>query len=128
MIRARRIIALTLVMVFMVTMMTAFLSSASFDPKSIKNDVVSKAKNATNEETKMFSLGGKVLYGIKLVGFILSILLIVWFGIQWMAASPQARAGLKEKAWNYVIGAALLFGSGYIAQWIYSIVNKGIGG
>ena len=127
--KTRRIFALIILIVFITTLLTAFISSADFDAKQLSDDIKNKAKQEQGGEAKgkMLEVGGKIIYAIKLVGLVLAIILIVWFGVQWMTANPQARAGLKDQAWNYVIGAVFLFGSGYIAKWVYDMVNTGIG-
>lgn len=127
--KMRRVFALTLVFVLLVTLFTAFIASADvFDPNGLKTQIEQKANDNVQGQDKMMEVGGTILYAVKLIGLVLAILLIVWFGIQWMTANPQQRAGLKDQAWNYVIGAILLFGSGYIAQWVYDMVTMGIKG
>ncbi len=124
----KRVLSLVLVMIFMSVFLTGFISSADFDPTGIKDNIESNAKDMdVSGEDGIYTFGGTLLYGVKLIGMVLAILLVIWYGIKWMTAGPQQRAALKEQAWNYIIGAALLFGSGHIAQWIYDIVVTGVG-
>ena len=76
--------------------------------------------------TTWFSIGGMILTFVRLIGVVLGIILMVFFGIQWMISNQNKRAELKEKMWNYVIGAGFLFGAGPIAQLFYDVVTKNI--
>ena len=126
-----KILALTILMVFVSTMLLGVISLA--DNEDIVSDITGKMKTAAEEEAgsdaerKIMDVGATIVYAVKYVGLVLSIILVIWFGIKWMTANPQQKAQLQDQAWNYVIGAALLFGSGHIAQWIYDMVTTGIG-
>jgi len=96
---------------------------------SIENkigDLKNSANTSTdaNVENKVKKFGANVVYGIKLVGIFLGTIMLVVFGIKWMTANPNKKGDLKEQAWNYLIGAALLFGCGPIAEWIYNLVSS----
>lgn len=127
-----KILLLSMLMVTLlsfVTMLNVFAAAPSpaFSPETISKDIKDKASTATvTGDVAIKNAGGAIVYGLKFVGFILGILLLSWFGIKWMTVGPQERAGLKDQAWNYVIGAVFLFGCGPLAGWIYSIVTEGL--
>jgi type IV secretory pathway VirB2 component (pilin) len=52
------------------------------------------------------------------VGSIVAVVILAIYGVQWFLASPQQKAILKEKAFAYIIGAALVFGGATIMGWI----------
>ncbi len=115
---------LSLCMVFLITavIITSSFSSA-FDVDATKGYIDNGLNTEAAGETDIMGVGGKLLYGVKLIGFVLGTILLVWFGIKWMTANPQERAGLKDQAWNYVIGAMFLFGAAPMAQWLYDMVT-----
>jgi len=101
-------------------------TTAGFDPTGIKNSIVTNAKTAptdTSGEAAIKKLSGTALWTLKFIGFILGVVLITWYGIKWMTSGPTEKAQLKDQAWNYVIGAVLLFGAAPLAGWIYNMVQ-----
>lgn len=90
------------------------------------SDLQTQSRTATDAtvEGKVQKFGANIVYAIKLVGIFLGTIMLVVFGIKWMTANPNRKSELKEQAWNYLIGAALLFGCGPIAEWIYNLVSK----
>ncbi|MGE5316574.1 MAG: pilin [Chloroflexota bacterium] len=128
--RVYKPISLLLIFLILGTLFISCVSFAGFDTTqidTIKTSVNSQSANSTTTESEgvMKTLTGKMMWVLKYVGFILGSLLVVWFGIKWMTSGPNDRAALKEQAWNYVIGAVLLFGAIPLASWIFNIV-KGI--
>ncbi|MGE5473275.1 MAG: hypothetical protein ACM3UU_03525 [Ignavibacteriales bacterium] len=84
----------------------------------------SQSATDANVENNVRKFGANIVYGIKLIGICLGTVMLVVFGIKWMTANPNKKSDLKEQAWNYLIGAALLFGCGPLAEWIYNLVTK----
>lgn len=122
-----KVLSLSMLVIFVLTIMLSAVSFAEFDPGGVLENVETKAgEGAGNAEDTVWNIGAMVIYAVKLVGTILGVLLLGWFGLKWMTASAQGRAQLKEQTWNYVIGALLLFGAGPIAQMIYDAVTDNL--
>ena len=37
---------------------------------------------------------------LQIAGYAIALILVVWFGIQWMLAQPSKKAELKQKMWS----------------------------
>jgi len=126
-----KILPLVLILLIMSTLVlgamcyaTGTLGGMSVESKI--TDLKTSASTGTDAtvEGNVKKFGANMIYSIKLVGIFLGTIMLVIFGIKWMTANPNKKGELKEQAWNYLIGAALLFGCGPIAEWIYNLVTK----
>lgn len=79
-----------------------------------------------NMEEKTQALGGTFFRYLQIIGSIVAVVILAVYGIQWFLASPQQKAILKEKAWSYVIGAILIFGSSALIGLLADLVTKNV--
>jgi len=114
-------------LVFLIGLMLTSFCSYAFDITKITEGMKDSSDQHVDGQDDILQAGATIVGAVKYVGTILAVLLIVWFGIQWMTANAQKKAQLQDQAWNYVIGSILLFGSGQIAQWVYNMVKSGVG-
>jgi hypothetical protein len=128
-----RIISLLIIMMFVVSLISSVVLFATnpptgYDMKTTIGGVTAQVNGSQNTQldTTIKTLGSTILYVVRLVGTVLGVLLIIWFGIKWMTAAPQARAQLKDQAWNYVIGAFFLIGAIPLAQMVYNLITQAV--
>lgn len=120
-------LAVSILMVFIGSAGVLASTAAGFTADELKNEIGNMQTSGIaddNVNNSMKSLGATIIRILTLVGTFIGVILLVIFGIKWMTANPNKKSELKEDAWNYIIGAGLLFGAGPIAQWIYNIVTK----
>lgn len=67
---------------------------------------------------------GTVLWLIDLGGTILSIVIIIIIGIQYMSSSAEGKAQYKEKLMPYAIGCLLLFAAPKFANLVYKVATS----
>ena len=85
---------------------------ASWTPNfdTLANGEVKKAGN------RAMDIFGSIINVAQIVGMGIAILVLVIVGIQYVVAAPSAKAMIKTKATNYVIGAVLIFSAAAILQ------------
>lgn len=78
----------------------------------------------TNPDARITTAAGTVLGAIRLIGTILSVLIVAVIGIEYIVASPEGKADYKKNMYPYLIGVALLFAGSSIPQFIYNVIRK----
>ena len=61
---------------------------------------------------------------VQFVCYAAAVILLVYLGVKWIAAAPEAKADIKKSAVIYVVGAVLVFAAGAILQVIRNVANK----
>lgn len=69
---------------------------------------------------------GMILGIIRIVGTVVSVVMLVIIGIKYMVGSVEEKADYKSSMVPYVIGAALIFTGTYIPQVIYELTQGAI--
>lgn len=82
----------------------SFASSSIIDPDDYRVD----GKNVQNADIVM-NIGNDIIGFIRIIGTILSVLVLVVIGIKYMIGSVEERAEYKKSMWPYVLGAVLVF-------------------
>ncbi len=82
--------------------------NANFD--KLSNGEVKKAGN------RAIDIFGSIINAAQIIGMGIGIIVLVVVGIQYVVAAPSAKAMIKTKATNYVIGAVLVFSGAAILQ------------
>lgn len=80
----------------------------------------------TNGENVNIPLIGKIIGIIRLVGTILSVVVLMIIGIKYMFGSVEEKADYKKTLIPYIIGAVLLFAGTNLVQIVYDL-TKGVG-
>ena len=82
------------------------------------------AKTDSSGSTQVISKAGTILEYIKIIGMVLSIIILIIIGIKYMVGSVEEKANYKETLKPYLIGAILLFTGTLIPSLIYNIVDQ----
>ena len=61
---------------------------------------------------------------VQFVCYAAAVILLVYLGVKWIAAAPEAKADIKKSAVIYVIGAVMVFAAGAILQVIKKVANN----
>lgn len=87
---------------------------------ALENGEVKKAGN------RAMDIFGSIINVAQVIGVGISILVLVVVGIQYVVAAPSAKAMIKTKATNYVIGAVLIFSAAAILQIIKMFMTTNV--
>ena len=71
----------------------------------------------------------KVVLGVvRIAGMGIAVIMILSFGIKYMASMPADRAAMMKQSVVYLIGALLLFGASFIVGVVAEVVGTATGG
>ena len=80
-------------------------------------------KKAGNMAIDVF---GSIINIIQLFGMGIAVLILVFIGIQYVAAAPSQKAEIKNKTINFIIGAVLIFSASAILQLVKIFIDGNI--
>ena len=112
-----RLLVVAISTVLCITMLasTCFASS-QVSPADIKADADIKTEN-------LVSAGNQIATIIRVVGIILSVIILMILGIKYMMGSASEKAEYKKTMIPYVIGAIVLFGASALAGTIVQLAQ-----
>lgn len=61
---------------------------------------------------------------LRVIGMVLSVVILIVIGIKYMLGSTEEKAKYKETLWPYIVGAFLLFTGSLIPQIIYNFMQN----
>lgn len=76
-----------------------------------------------NVDSSIKAMGNNTLGIIRIIGVILSVLILIVIGIKYMLGSTEEKAEYKKSLMPYVIGAAIIFTGSLVPEIIYKIAK-----
>lgn len=114
--RILMILFLILIMIF------GFAKSCYSDTIVSDPDSYDPASNVQDSPTAVAKI--KTILGtIQLVGVVVSVIVLIIIGIQFMLGSVEEKATYKERMMPYIVGAVLLFASTTLVNVVYNLAN-----
>jgi len=86
-------------------------------------DVTDETLEQTTKDS-LAKISGSIMRWLLVIGAMAMVVVLAIYGLQWLTASPQQKAVLKEKAWSFLIGAILVFGGATILTAIVGAIGK----
>ena len=83
-----------------------------------------KTNQSVNGSDKLFSIGSGIASTIRIVGIIISIIVLMVLGIKYMMGSAEEKAEYKKTFIPYLVGAILLFAASAFAESIYNLISS----
>lgn len=94
------------------------------------SDITSPADKPENyrpgemgDNATLVKLGGIITGGLKIVGIIASVLILVILGIKYMTGTIQEKAEYKKTMIPYIVGAVFLGAGGVLIELIFNLVS-----
>ncbi len=94
------------------------------------SDITSPADNPEDyrpgemgDNVTLVKLGGIITGGLKIVGIIASVLILVILGIKYMTGTIQEKAEYKKTMIPYIVGAVFLGAGGVLIELIFNLVS-----
>ncbi len=94
------------------------------------SDITSPADNPEDyrpgemgDNATLVKLGGIITGGLKIVGIIASVLILVILGIKYMTGTIQEKAEYKKTMIPYIVGAVFLGAGGVLIELIFNLVS-----
>lgn len=113
-------------MLVLVLVIMCFISFIHVSNAAVE-DFSGNIQNAGEAEESIKKLISTVLDVIRTVGIAIAIVMLVQIATKYIMASAGERADIKKYAFNYVIGAIVLFGAAGITTIIKNSVIEAVG-
>lgn len=82
--------------------------------------------NAGDAAKATQNIMGTIIQTMKVVGYGIAIIMLIYVAIKYMSAAPSEKAEFKKSATAYVVGAVVLFGAASIIGIIQNFAEKNI--
>ena len=83
--------------------------------------------NVTSGKTVIQNVIGAVLSVVRIVGAAIAIIILIVIACKYIIASAGDRADIKKYAFNYIIGALILFAASGVLGIVQNMVNDLLG-
>ena len=109
------IIMIAIVIIFNVlTIVNGVDYGQEFEPSSVTG------KDSTMDTGSVQNLGQSVFAVVRVVGILISVIILVVLGIKYMMGSAEEKSEYKKTLLPYAIGAFLIFAAANISQILYN--------
>lgn len=88
------------------------------------DNILNYFKNATANELDFSNITGTLWKAFIWIGYAAAIIILLVTGIQFLIATPQKKAQLKERLWLVFVGVIILIGATSILNIFYTIGQK----
>ena len=123
-----KIMSTLLLAIMMITTMSTMVLAADGDKTgevTSPGAITGKGTDGMTDASKTINtLGNNLLFVIRTVGIVLSVVVLAVIGIKYMMGSPEEKSEYKKSMMPYIIGAALIFAASIFADIIYGFFNN----
>ncbi len=103
--RIAKICTVLIIIATIATMMsTVFAEGAS--------DVLGKLTGNTDAASAVTTTANNIVGIVQVICYAIAVIMLIYLGVKFITASPEAKADIKKSAIMYVIGAIIVFAAG----------------
>ena len=103
--RIAKILTVLIIIATIATMMsTVFAEGAS--------DVLGKLTGTTDAASAVTTTANNIVGIVQVICYATAVIMLIYLGVKFITASPEAKADIKKSAIMYVIGAIIVFAAG----------------
>ena len=103
--RIAKICTVLIIIATIATMMsTVFAEGAS--------DVLGKLSGNTDAASAVTTTANNIVGIVQVICYATAVIMLIYLGVKFITASPEAKADIKKSAIMYVIGAIIVFAAG----------------
>lgn len=95
---------LVIAMMLVSTVSTVFAEGAS--------DVLGKLTGNTDAASAVTTTANNIVGIVQVICYATAVIMLIYLGVKFITASPEAKADIKKSAIMYVIGAIIVFAAG----------------
>lgn len=114
-----KIIWTILIAVMLISMLTSCVSASITLPSDLSSVY-------DNDDGTIGTIGGKIIWVVQTIFYGAAVILVIWSGVKFVIAAPEAKAELKKKFIYMVVGAVFLFAAGGITTIIGNMAMNNI--
>ena len=111
-----------IVNILFIAMIIIFASTNCFYSFATTPGDITGNDNPTGS-TELTDLGNDVVGVLRIVGIVLSVVIIIILGIKYMMGSAEEKSEYKKSMMPYIVGAALIFAGSIFANVIFEFFN-----
>ena len=114
--------------IILITMMTLIIFSvpnysyADDDPLGLED--LNKYQGTNQGSEKLKTKANTIFAYLRVIGIVLSVVVLIAIGIKYMLGSVEEKANYKETLVPYLVGAIFIFTGSLIPQLIYDIMKN----
>lgn len=116
-------IVISLLLILLSVTMIANTSMA-VDDSVVNTRKYNPSASIGKNSSEFRSLVGNILFFIRLIGSIVSVVALIVIGIKFMLGGVEQKAEYKKRMLPYIVGMILLFGGVNLLSIIYGVVSK----
>ena len=109
-----KILTVILMIVMIISISLNVFAGGGITPSQITSD-----GSSVQGASQMKNVANGVVGILRVVGVILSVVILIILGIKYMMGSAEEKADYKKSMMPYIVGAALIFAASAFAQVIY---------
>ena len=80
----------------------------------------------TTNDPVVSSVGGQIIWVVQALFYAAAVIIVMFAGIKYMSAAPEAKAEFKKKLIYMTVGAVILFAAGSLVRLIGGIAMNNI--
>lgn len=103
--RIAKILTVLIIIATIATMLSAVFAEGAAD-------VLGQLKGNTGAATAVTKTANNIIGIVQVICYAVAVIMLVYLGVKFIIASPEAKADIKKSAIMYVIGAIIVFAAG----------------
>ena len=103
--RIAKILTVLIIIATIATMLSAVFAEGAAD-------VLGQLKGNTGAATAVTKTANNIIGIVQVICYDVAVIMLVYLGVKFIIASPEAKADIKKSAIMYVIGAIIVFAAG----------------
>ena len=115
-----------IISILLITIIISFVCNYSYAATDLGLGDLNSYKGNAEVGESVTSRMGIILGIIRIIGTVISVVMLVAIGIKYMLGSVEEKADYKSSMIPYVVGAALIFTGTYVPQLIYNLTQDAI--
>lgn len=112
------------ILIILITLMTLIIPNYCYADDSLGLEDLDKYEGTNPGSTKLVKKANSIFSYIRIIGIIMSVVILIVIGIKYMLGSTEEKANYKETLLPYIIGAFLLFTGSLVPQLIYNFMQN----
>lgn len=112
------------ILIILITLMTLIIPNYCYADDSLGLGDLDKYEGTNPGSTKLVKKANSIFSYIRIIGIIMSVVILIVIGIKYMLGSTEEKANYKETLLPYIIGAFLLFTGSLVPQLIYNFMQN----
>lgn len=112
--RIAKILTVLIIIATIATMMSAVFANGA-------SGVLTQLTGNTGAATAVTKTANNIIGIVQVICYAVAVIMLVYLGVKFITASPEAKADIKKSAIIYVVGAIIVFAAGSLLSVISNL-------